>query len=231
MNKCFSVVLLCLIMMFCIACVSTQSNQLKIQQLAEHGDAGAQYDLGWKYFKGEGVPKDDVQAVAWFRKAADQGHANAQYIISITYHYGQGGLAKDDVQAVMWLRKAADQGHSRAQYKLAWMYAYGEGGLAKDDIQAVAWFRKAADQGDADAQYTLGAMYGLGKGVAMDVVQSYMWIELAANQGHAKAIDARKKITEVLTTSQIEEGQRLSREWSAAHHKSNGQLDLELRRF
>ena len=144
-------------MMFCIACVSTQSNQLKIQQLAEHGDAGAQYDLGWKYFKGEGVPKDDVQAVAWFRKAADQG--------------------------------------------------------------------------DADAQYTLGAMYGLGKGVAMDVVQSYMWIELAANQGHAKAIDARKKITEVLTTSQIEEGQRLSREWSAAHHKSNGQLDLELRRF
>ena len=42
--------------------------------LAKQGEAYAQYNLGLIYFKGEGVPKNDTEAVKWFRKAADQGH-------------------------------------------------------------------------------------------------------------------------------------------------------------
>ena len=58
-----------------------------------------------------GVAKDDRQAVYWYRKAADQGNANAQYNLGVMYENGEG-VAKDDKQAVYWYRKAADQGNS-----------------------------------------------------------------------------------------------------------------------
>jgi uncharacterized protein len=46
--------------------------------LAEKGDVKAQERLGWMFKAGEGTPKDDVQALAWFRKAADQGNIPSQ---------------------------------------------------------------------------------------------------------------------------------------------------------
>ena len=45
------------------------------RQNTDQGDASAQFSLGFAYATGEGVPQDDAQAVAWFRQAADQGHA------------------------------------------------------------------------------------------------------------------------------------------------------------
>ena len=48
-------------------------------QVAEQGDAAAQYNLGLMYYKGQGVRQDDAQAVQWFHKAAEQGSAAAQY--------------------------------------------------------------------------------------------------------------------------------------------------------
>ncbi len=45
---------------------------------ADAGDANAQTSLAIAYFNGEGVPQDYVEAVSWYRQAADQGHADAQ---------------------------------------------------------------------------------------------------------------------------------------------------------
>tara|TARA_B100001123_G_C15307316_1_gene1023134 strand:+ start:594 stop:899 length:306 start_codon:yes stop_codon:yes gene_type:complete len=42
---------------------------------AENGDAEAQYNLGWAYDFAKGFPEGDKEAVKWFRKAAEQGHA------------------------------------------------------------------------------------------------------------------------------------------------------------
>jgi TPR repeat protein len=42
-----------------------------IRTRANAGDADAQYNLGVMYDNGEGVPEDDVEAVAWFRQAAE----------------------------------------------------------------------------------------------------------------------------------------------------------------
>jgi len=60
---------------------------------------------------GRGVPQDDVQAVQWIRKAANQGLAQAQCILGGAYAVGMG-VAKDNVQAEQWYRKAAEQGNS-----------------------------------------------------------------------------------------------------------------------
>ena len=64
------------------------------------------------YLNGRGVPQDDAQAVAWWRKAAVQGHAGAQYNLGVA-GYGNGdGVPQDYTQAVEWYRKAADQGNA-----------------------------------------------------------------------------------------------------------------------
>ena len=64
------------------------------------------------YDYGLGVIEDDTQAVYWFRKAAEQGHAKAQYNLGVMYESGRG-IAKDDTQAVYWFRKAAEQGEAK----------------------------------------------------------------------------------------------------------------------
>lgn len=42
------------------------------------------------YALGQGVPRDDGKAVAWYRKAAEQGHARAQNDLGSMYYNGQG---------------------------------------------------------------------------------------------------------------------------------------------
>jgi uncharacterized protein len=50
--------------------------------LAEKGDAKAQEQLGQMYQNGEGIAKDEVQAAAWFRKAAGQRNAQWQSLVA-----------------------------------------------------------------------------------------------------------------------------------------------------
>lgn len=69
--------------------------------LATGGNASAQYNLGFMYANGQGVPKDDQQAVYWYRKAADQGDEFAQFNLGVRYFKGRG-VPKDDQQAYFW---------------------------------------------------------------------------------------------------------------------------------
>ena len=57
------------------------------------------------------------QAVYWFRKSANQGFDDAQYILGLCYHDGEG-VTQNTQQAVYWLRKAAEQGHEGAKEAL-----------------------------------------------------------------------------------------------------------------
>ena len=89
--------------------------------------------------------------------------------------------------------------------------------MQQDDSRAVAWARKTAEQGDSAAQFTLSGMYYFGQGVKKDDVKAYMWANLAAAQGLEEAVNILDLLLKELTPSQIEEGQRLAREWLAAH--------------
>ena len=109
--------------------------------LAEKGDATAQLSLGIKY-KHSG---NNREAVKWFRKAAKQGNAAAQY--NLGWMYAKGiGVVKDKWEAVKWYLEAAKQGNAAAQYNLGWMYAEGIG-VVKDKQKAVKWYLEAAEQG------------------------------------------------------------------------------------
>ena len=80
---------------------------------AEQGNSDAQFKLGLRYFKGDGVEKDFVQAFNWFTKSAVQGFADAEYFVGICYFSGLG-VAMDLKETFEWLKKAVMQGHKEA---------------------------------------------------------------------------------------------------------------------
>ena len=59
------------------------------------------------------MPQDYVQAVSWFRKAAEQGDAYAQTNLGVMYYSGRG-VPQDYVQAHMWWSLAAAKGDADA---------------------------------------------------------------------------------------------------------------------
>jgi TPR repeat protein len=119
---------------------------------------------------------------AW-RKAAEGGHAGAQFLHGVCYGSGKG-VAKDAVAAAEWYTKAAAQGLAFAQFSLGVLYENGTG-VAQDFKTAAAWYAKAAAQGDADAHCNLGVLFENGTGVAKDFEAAAGWYMKAAMQGHA----------------------------------------------
>src|ERR1035441_4857321 len=102
-----------------------------IRAKAEEGDAQSQYELGAASATGSlGVAKDETEAVKWYRKAAEQKLAAAQYCLGYCYTHSDG-VAKDKVEAAKWYRKAAEQNVAEAQVNLAICYGKGDG-VAKD---------------------------------------------------------------------------------------------------
>ena len=76
--------------------------------------ADAQSYLGYLYATGQGVPKDEVEAAKWVRRAAEQNDAQAQCETGVNYTWGRG-VAKDEVEAYKWTVLAADQGDQKAR--------------------------------------------------------------------------------------------------------------------
>jgi len=111
---------------------------------ARQGDAKAQNSVGEALADGNGVQRNDFDAVRWFQKAALQGLVDAQYNLSVMFANGQG-VRQDDAETVKWSRLAAKQGHPGAQYQLGLLYAVGAG-LEQDFVHAYKWFSLAADR-------------------------------------------------------------------------------------
>ena len=146
------------------------------------------YNKGLRYYEA----KDYNQAVYWYQKAAEQGHAGAQCNLGFCYEKGLG-VAQDWNQAVYWYRRAAEQGQVNAQCNLGNCYYYGWG-VTKDYNQAVYWYQKAADAGYAKAQCNLGICYENGYGVTRDIEQAVYWYRKAADQGYADAQKALQRL-------------------------------------
>ena len=53
--------------------------------LANQADPDAQFYLGFMNEYGQGVARNDVEAIRWYRKAADQDHAFAQFRLGNLY--------------------------------------------------------------------------------------------------------------------------------------------------
>jgi uncharacterized protein len=95
------------------------------------------------------VPQDYVEAARWYRMAADQGEAGAQFILGTMYEMGRG-VRQDHGEAVRLWRKAAEQGLVFAQLDLGQLYESGWG-VQQDYVLAHMWFNLSAAQGNQEA--------------------------------------------------------------------------------
>ena len=123
---------------------------------AARNEPWAQYDLAVALACGRGVTRNRAEAAAWFSRAAEQGHTQAQSVLGWMYMTGSG-VRRDDAQALRWLREAAETGNTAAQNNLGIVHAQGRG-VPVDRAEAEKWFRKAADQGAKDAARNLGIL-------------------------------------------------------------------------
>ena len=101
---------------------------------------------------GQGVTRDYVEAVKWFRKAADQGDADSQCKLGICYECEQ-----NYEEAIKWFRKAAEQNFDDAQRCLGDCYERGNG-VARNLGEAYKWYNLAAAQGNEAAKKAISMM-------------------------------------------------------------------------
>ena len=110
-----------------------------LQPVAEGGDLRAQLWVARLYDGGGFWPRQYREAVKWYRLAAEQGDAGAQYQLGYM-SLRRMGLRFDPAAAAGWFRRAAEQGHWRAQIDLSDMYAEGWG-VKRDPPKAYMWLR------------------------------------------------------------------------------------------
>ncbi|MEK6747200.1 MAG: tetratricopeptide repeat protein [Pseudomonadota bacterium] len=181
---------------------------------AEQGNAMAQATLGWHHYMGLGVPKNYTEAIKWYRKSVEQENQLAQLFLGQSYYWGNG-VRRDHTEAAKWFQKSSEQGNAEAQYWFGNALFFGVG-VAKNKSEGFKWFHKSAEQGNADAQVMCFSIYYKGDGVPKDLIEAYKWVNLASTTNQ-EAMEIRDKLETSLTSEQIAEGQRLTREWQATH--------------
>jgi TPR repeat protein len=158
-----------------------------LKEVAYAGDVNAQVHLGVIYLTGDGVAKDDAEAVKWLRKAADQDSALAERYLAEMYFKGRG-VPADNEEAAKWLRMAAEHGDAQSQYNLGVLYTQGLG-VPRSLKEAANWMRKAAEQSLAAGELGLGVAYENGDGVPPDPVEAAKWYQKAVDQNYVPAMD------------------------------------------
>jgi TPR repeat protein len=167
--------------------VAKQKALADLKEMANAGDVKSQVQIGLAYLTGDGVHKDDAEALKWQRKAADQDNPVAQRYLAEMYFKGRGVTA-DNAEAAKWLRMAAEQGDAQSQHNLAVLYTEGLG-VPRNVKEAANWMRKSAEQGLAAGEVGMGAIYENGAGVPPDPVEAVRWYRLAVQQNDANAMN------------------------------------------
>ena len=114
----------------------------RLLELAERGDAEAQFQLGSLYERGDEVSRDYGQTLKWYRRAAKQGHQGAKRQLLKTVE----ALQKLSANGIEGLIKLAEQGDAWIQTLLAYRYMQGIG-IPRDRAEALKWFRQSSRAG------------------------------------------------------------------------------------
>jgi hypothetical protein len=171
-----------------------QSSVQALTYAADGGQPLAQWKLGRMYARGEGVPRDDVKAYAYFERLVESYNeddpdrpdiaaiSNAFVAVGV---YCLNGIPNSEIKSdperalEMFQFAATNFGDSDAQYNLARMYMDGVAGLARNNMRAAQWLALAADKGHHPAQALLGHLLFVGEGVPRQRARGLMWLTLA----------------------------------------------------
>jgi len=172
-----------------------------LKETAYAGDVNAQVQLGIIYLTGDGVARNDSEAVKWLRKAAEQDNALGERYLAEMYFKGRG-VPADNGEAAKWLRMAAEQGDAQSQYNLAVLYTQGLG-VPRNGKAAADWMRKAAEQNLAAGQLGLGVMCENGEGMPEDPVEAARWYRKAVDQENVAAMNSLARLMATTRNSTV----------------------------
>ena len=77
-------------------------------------------NLGIMYKQGNGVQEDCNTASKWFRKSAEAGNTDAQFMLGVMYITGEG-VKENSAKGLNWLQLSAQQGNKEALQSLDMM--------------------------------------------------------------------------------------------------------------
>lgn len=157
----------------------------QLEQLADAGDAHAQYIIGTAYRDGGLLIPDTAKAQKLLERAAEQDLDAAQYALGKLYLSDDADV-HDPAKGIYWLKRSADNGNDFAAYRLGKEYLSGKNTI-KDAETAVSYLRQAANNRNAYAQYLLGKLYLMGEGIPKDKEAAQYWFSVAEQNGHAYA--------------------------------------------
>jgi TPR repeat protein len=224
----------------------TGSELKQLVSKARSGDPEAQYWLGIKCEEGQIEDMEPQEAPTWFLKSAEQGFAPAQrkYGMLMVHenppvgerwllHAAENGDADAEMwlgvayeenwfgttdlhESIKWYRNAAETGQADAQMLMGNRYEIGHG-VEQNYSLAAQWYQKAAEQvlplspGVSEARYHLAILYIQGRGVPRNYSQAYFWLRLVGPKDYAS------KASEHMTTAEIDEVERLVKQWKSEH--------------
>ena len=179
----------------------------------EHDHAESQYELGCMYEEGHVLGGVDLTAAfLMYHKAADSGHAAAQYAVAQAYYLSKG-CEEDLTKSLIWLKRAADNGDPDAMYELSRRYRYEIGVThlfkfvgwveraaqsyhekAKEEVpllrkeaitdayQMAAGLKTRVESGIWEEAYFLGSLYDQSWILGFDRAESLHWYEYGAEK-------------------------------------------------
>ena len=148
---------------------------------AQEGNPEAQTELAYRLAKGVGTEKNEIEAVNWYRRAAEQNHTPAQFSLGVMYAKGRG-VEQDFRSAFKWYLKAAAQGDAGAQAMIAGLYLKGVG-TPPDPKAAFDWTLRAAKRGHPASMFKVGEMFAQGVGAQQNLEEALRWYRKAADKG------------------------------------------------
>ena len=132
------------------------------REAADQGDAEAQAKLGYAYYHGSGVVKDEIEAYAYLNlvRMTDENVSRNLAIL-------EKDMSPDQIAAG---QKRTKELQKEIAAKLAAKYA---------EFEAFEGCKAKAEKGDRVAQFSLGVCYYDGTGVVKDPVEAYAYWNLA----------------------------------------------------
>lgn len=123
---------------------------------------------------------DTALAVGFYERAAEQGLAEAQFLLGYSYFMGEG-VARNYTQAATWFKRSAAQNHLKAEYNLAYCYMNGRG-VPRDYDKALDLLKQSANGGYTQAMLTLAECYEKGVLVEEDKEVANRWLRRARGE-------------------------------------------------
>ena len=159
----------------------------KLVSSAEEGSRSAQKECARTFWCGDVVPKNQGEAIRWYRVLAESGDAEDLMSLGLALVWSDEPMQNVE-EGFAWITRAAEKGHSSAQYFLGSSYASADQ-VDIDLPKAIHWYKVAASNGHGEAQYNLAIMLLTGEGIEKDFESGLRWMSISAKAGNDFSIE------------------------------------------